>query len=890
MALSKYNQKRDFKKTAEPEGIVKATKGELHFVVQKHAASHLHYDFRLEIDGVLVSWAVPKGPSANPSDRRLAMHVEDHPMDYMDFEGTIPKGEYGGGTVMVWDIGTYRPEGAEGPVTKDNALMKKQLKERSIKIVINGSKLKGAWHLFEMKDKSDQWLLMKAKDDEAGKHIYDESSVLTGRDFDAIAKGNDVWSSEKGKLSKEEAVASKADETKETEETEGFTAEDVADAKKIKTFPHAWRPQNATLTEEAFDGDDWIFETKYDGYRALAQVVAGKTELISRNGNSFTKKYAAIAESFDGLHNDLIIDGEVVVEDPEGKSHFQWLQLYGDSPKKGKLKFYAFDILYFNGFDLRGLPLMTRKKILEAVLPKSDNIGLSPFTENKGKDAFDAAGKAGGEGIIAKKKNSHYAEGKRTKDWLKIKAISEQEMVIGGFTDPNGSRKGLGALLCGYYDKDKKLIYAGKVGTGFTEGILSELRAQLDKLIRKTTPFKAVPREERHAHWVDPKLVAQLRFSEWTDTGSMRHPVYLGLREDKAAKDVTREMPVALDETKKEVNEDKKVPKKKTGDKIKAVKQGPDGKVTKATEKKTTDKKKATKPDPNEKVTISNPDKVFWPKEKITKGDVIDYYKSISDYILPYLKDRPQSMRRNPNGIKDNGFFQKNVEGTVPDWIETEKVHSDSTNEEITYLLCQNEDTLLYMANLGCIEMNPWSSRIRTLDHPDYIIFDLDPQTVETKKIVQVLFKLKDILDTLKVPAYVKTSGGKGIHVFIPVKPKYTYEETRTFSHIISQMVLREMPEIVSLERMPAKRKNKVYLDFLQNGKGKTMASIYSLRPREGATVSTPLDWDEISEDLDLKDYNIKTVPKRLAEKGDLWKNFFDDAVDLKLVLKNLGG
>lgn len=844
MALTKYNEKRDFKKTKEPKGVVERTSGELRFVIQKHAASHLHYDFRLEIDGVLVSWAVPKGPSANPADRRLAMHVEDHPMEYMKFEGTIPKGEYGGGTVMVWDIGTYRPEEASDDVSNDNTLMKKQLKERSIKIRMNGSKLKGAWHLFEMKD--DQWLLTKAKDEASGSKIkYDETSILTGRDFDAIAAGDAVWHSNK----ENEDEAPKA----------GFSPNDVADAKKLKSFPTDWRPEKATLTDEAFDNADWIFEPKYDGYRALAFIQNGKAKLVSRNGLSFNKKYPALVRAFEGIQNDMIVDGEIVIEDADGKSRFQWLQHFGEDPKKGKMKFYAFDILYFGGYDLRGLDLMKRKKILAAVLVPDDMIRISEFTEGKGIAAFKKAEKAFTEGIIAKKKTSTYTENKRSKDWLKIKTGNEQEMVIGGFTEPSGSRTGLGALLCGYYDKDGGLVYAGKVGSGFTDSVLKDLRKKLDRLERKTFPFTANPKE-KGAHWVTPELVAQLKFSEWTETGSMRHPVFLGLREDKKAKDVVRETP-----------DSSVIPGKEATKKATTAR-----KASAKTKKKTS------------KVEFSNLDKIFWPEEKIAKGDVIAYYKDVSDYILPYLKDRPQSLRRTPNGIKDNGFFQKNVEGMVPDWVETEKVHSESTDEDITFLLCQDEDTLLYMANLGCIEMNPWSSRVGSLGHPDYIIFDLDPQGVETKKIVQVLLKIKEILDILKVPAYVKTSGGKGIHVFIPVKPKYTYEQTKSFSHIVSQMVLRAMPEIVSLERLPGKRKNKVYLDFLQNGKGKTMASVYSLRPREGATVSTPLDWDEIDETLDLKAYNIKTVPKRLKEKGDLWNGIFDDAVDLKEILKHL--
>lgn len=869
MGLEKYNQKRDFTKTKEPKGVKKSSKGELTYVIQKHAASRLHYDFRLEIDGVLVSWAVPKGPSANTSDKRLAVQTEDHPMGYYDFEGTIPKGEYGGGTVMVWDYGTYRPENSEEPASQDNKLMKKQLADGSIKIILKGKKLQGSWHLVEMKGKENMWLLMKSKDEFAGPKVkFDENSALSGLDFEGIEKNGEIYSSSKGKkLSKSEVKKEIEKEEKEAAEEKPrpeitrsdseFSATDLAEAKKIKSFPDDWRPQLATLAEEAFDDENWLFENKFDGYRALAQIKKNKVNLISRNGISFNSKYKDVVEILEKINDDVIIDGEVVVEDSKGKSHFQLLQHFDENPKEGILKFYVFDILYYNGYDLRQLELIQRKKILNAILPKFDNILFSPHTIGAGIETFKAIEKLGGEGIIAKRITSKYHQDLRTKDWLKIKTTQQQEMVIGGFTEPQGTRNGLGALLCGYFEGDD-FIYSGKVGTGFSDNVLKELRSKLDKLERKTSPFQISPKF-KGTHWVAPKLVAQLKFTEWTDAGSMRHPVFLGLREDKEAKDVTREKDIVAK------------PNSKTAKSKKAI------------------QKKAKPMDISDsKVEFSNLDKIFWPTEKYTKGDVIDYYNSISDYILPYLKDRPESLKRTPNGIEKEGFFQKNVEGQVPDWIKTRKLKSKSTGESITYLLCQDRDTLLFMANWGCIEINPWSSRVGTLNNPDYIIFDLDPNEADMKKIVKTGLVLKEILDTLQVPAYLKTSGGKGLHVFIPVLPKYTYDQTRTFSHLVSQMVLKKLPEIVSLERSPAKRKGKVYLDFLQNGKGKTMASIYSLRPRDGANVSTPLDWDEINDKLNFSDFNIKTIPKRLEEKGDLWKDIFKDKVDLKSILDKI--
>ena len=868
MALDKYNKKRDFEKTNEPKGIVKPSKGALKFVVQKHAASHLHYDFRLEIDGVLVSWAVPKGPSADPSVKRLAMQTEDHPMEYLDFEGTIPQGEYGGGTVMVWDIGTYHAD-ENDDLKQDNSLMKKQLSSGSIKIVLNGSKLKGSWALVKMKGDGNQWLLIKHKDDYANVNSeYSPLSVLTNRDLDEISKSNEVWHSDKD--------VDTAVEDKETKKKlSGFSKELLKGAIKLQSFPD-WQPMLATLADEPFDNEDWIFETKYDGYRALAEIKGGKVRLVSRNGNTFTK-YDEISKELQVV-NDVILDGEIVVEDANGDSKFQWLQHFDDRPKKSILKYYVFDVLYFNGFDLRDIPLLIRKKILKTILPKLSNVIYSDHVEESGVLAFKNAEKENGEGIIAKKSNSKYLSGKRSKNWLKIKIQKQQEMVIGGFTEPQGGRHGIGALLCGYYDNGK-LLFSGKVGTGFTESILMELRKNLDKIERKTSPF-ADPPKESDVHWVSPILVAQVKFSEMTITNKMRHPVYLGLRADKDASEVTLETPNFATDNIDERHIDKDQSNVKSTYKTSTSKKGqaiiPET-LTSAIAKKLSDK-----------VEFTNLDKVFWPVEKITKGDVISYYNKISDYILPYLIDRPQSLRRTPNGIKDQGFFQKNVAGIVPKWVKTRKIKSDSKEDSIEYLLCQDKDTLLYLANLGCIELNPWSSRVGSLNNPDYIIFDLDPKDAPMKNIILTAQKVKEILDKLKVPSFIKTSGGNGLHVFIPIQKKYSYEQTKTFSHLVSQMVNRELPDITSLERMPVKRKGKVYLDFLQNGKGKTMASIYSLRPREGAGVSTPLEWSEINDALNLKDYNYFTIFKRLEEKGDLWKDIFENPIDLKQVLANL--
>lgn len=914
MKLSEYNRKRDFSKTAEPKGKVKKSDKVLRFVIQKHGASRLHYDFRLEIDGVLVSWAVPKGPIADTSVKRLAMHVEDHPMDYIDFEGTIPKGQYGGGTVMVWDTGTFLAEGSDD-YTESQKMLRKMLKEGNIKVVMHGKKLKGSYHLVQMKG-GQEWLLMKGKDEYADKKEFDQTSVLTGRTLEEIEKDkkSEVWQSNREE--KKEAhndkdnILSKVTETgTETSSAPTFTPQDVADAKPLKSFPDKWLPQLATLTDEVFDNDEWIFENKYDGYRALIQVNKGKVNLMSRNGISFNQKYADLVDAFGIIKDDVILDGEIVVEDEEGRSRFQWLQYYMENPGRGRLKCYVFDILYFNGFDLTPLELLQRKRILEALLPKTEDIIYSGHIVGKGTKALKEAEKRGAEGLIAKKIASRYQINKRSKDWLKIKITKEQEMVIGGYTEPKGSRQGFGSLLLGYYENGK-FVYSGKCGTGFNEESLKDMYAKLKTLETDTSPFAVKPKE-RGAHWVKPEMVAQIKYTEWTETNSLRHPVFLALRNDKDPKDVGREQakhltPEGTTSNIKEMGPDTASGETKTKKTVKAKAktentQNPKPKTEakdktskKAAVPKKTTAKKATKAGKKgwdtDKVEVTNLDKIFWPKEGYTKGDVIAYYDEMAEYVLPFIKDRPQSMRRTPNGIAGDGFFQKNVAGQAPDWATTEIIHSESTNEDIEFLVCNDKETLIYMANLGCIEINPWSSRVGSLDNPDYIIFDLDPNEASMEQLVTTAKKVKEILDSLNIKGYLKTSGGKGLHIFIPIKPKYTYEQSRDFSHIISQAVHNALPDITSLERMPKKRIGKVYMDFLQNGKGKTMSCAYSLRPREGATASTPLEWEELdNKKFNVKDYNIITLPKRVKEKGDLWADFFDNAVDLKKVLEKLG-
>lgn len=857
MSIKKYNQKRDFKQTSEPKGKKEKSHKKLIFVIQKHDASRLHFDFRLELDGVLKSWAVPKGLSTDPSVKRLAMHVEDHPFSYKDFEGLIPEGNYGAGTVMVWDNGTYHSLLSSDP-NESEKILKQQYKDGDLKLILNGKKIKGEYHLFRMNKERDQWLIKKGKDEYANTKIESEElSVKSGKTLEEIAKGN-KFKKEELKLSKNKSVSNK----KQVEESKGNEIKSVYNSNPFDPKENI-SPMLATLSDQPFNSKDYIFEIKLDGYRAIASLDNKGKRFYSRNGIDFSQKFSDIYDQLDSAFIDtvksIVVDGEIIALDTNGSSSFQRLQNYlrdKNNKSKGKdkdtrsnskasLVYYVFDILFLNGKDLRGLELTDRKELLKKVIKKSSksNIKLLKHIANNGEDLYDAACEQGFEGIIAKKKDSYYQSGIRSLDWLKIKSHKQQEAIIAGYTNPKGSRYFTGGLVLAVNEKTK-LKYIGNVGTGFTEEELKRLEKLFKPVTVNTPTLDDYTGNESEVNWLKPQYICEVKYSEWTEDGYLRHPVYLGLREDKKVHDIKKEEPVKAK-------------------KIKQLKL------------------------PSE-VQLTNLNKIYWPEDKYTKGDLIDYYRSISKYILPYLKDRPESLRRNPDGIKDKGFFQKDVQGKVPEWIETIEIFSESTGELIDFMVCNNEETLLYMANLGCIELNPWSSRIGTIDMPDYAVFDLDPLAVDFKAVVKVALEIKKILDEIKIKGFVKTSGSKGIHIYIPLGARYNYEQTQQFVHIIELIVKKRLPDLTSLERLPSERKGRVYLDYLQNGKGKTMASIYSARPKMGATVSTPLDWSEVNAKLNPGKFTIKTVPKRLEKEGDLWDGLLSSSINLKKVLTSL--
>jgi bifunctional non-homologous end joining protein LigD len=859
MSLTSYRKKRNPKKTPEPFTSHSKHNGSLHFVVQKHAASHLHYDFRLENHGVLKSWAVPKGVSLDPSIKRLAMEVEDHPYDYRTFEGIIPAGNYGAGTVMVWDEGEYY---ANPNLSKEEneKLIAEQWKKGNLKFFLKGKKLKGHFALVKMRGrgKGNEWLILKKEDEYANKPIHNEDkSVQTGRTLEAIAQNKKkVWISNR-KSSREEVHETPAVPKIKMASTKSVL-KDIDFTGTVKgPLPENVKPMLATLVDKPFDRPGWIFELKWDGYRILSQVKNKAVRLYTRNNNTYNEMFPQLVRELKKCPYNAVFDGELVILDEEGISRFQLLQNYMRT-KEGTLAYYIFDILYLNGYDLHRLPLKKRLEILKKVIVPSDLIRLSDSIEEKGTALFEAAKKNKLEGIIAKSLDSPYQFDQRSLNWLKIKILHEQEAIICGFTKPRGGRKHFGALILGIY-KDKTLTYIGHTGGGFNDSGLKSLYTKLQPLITKTCPFKVKPKTNMPVSWVKPKLMCQVKFQEWTSDGSMRQPIFLGLREDKKPKEVQEEVPKLTQ---------KVIPVKKT---------------KMANKESVSSQKYAIQT----KANLTHLDKIFWPEEGYTKGDVIQYYQNVASFILPYLKDRPESLLRHPNGIEQEGFFQKNITDTVPSWVKTVPIKSESTGETINYLLCQNKDTLAYMNNLGCIEINPWNSVAQNPDYPDYILLDFDPVDVPNPQIMEVVLTAKSIMDKVELPGYCKTSGGRGMHVHIPLKRKYTFDQAKDFVHFLCMVIHQKTPGLTSLERSPSKRKGLVYLDYLQNRQGATTATAYSLRPRPHATISTPLEWKEVTRDLNPAEFNLKTILPRLKKKGDLWKGVLGPGINMK---KCLGG
>ena len=624
----------------------------------------------------------------------------------------------------------------------------------------------------------------------------------------------------------------------------------------------------AKEAENAFDDNNWIFEIKWDGYRAIAEVTANDVKFYSRNGISFKNSYPIIFEELKKIKQKIVLDGEIVVLNEGGKSDFQKLQHYGENPEY-PLCYYVFDILSFNTKDICDHPLIERKKLLKKILKETDVIKYSDHIVGKGINFFKAAQEKELEGIMGKKADSAYYKGKRSSEWLKIKHHHSQEAIIVGFTEPTGGRKYFGALVLAIKDGDK-FKYVGHTGSGFTEKTLKETYNLLKPLIKKTSPFDERVKTNSPVTWVQPKYVCEIKFTEWTSDHKMRHPIFLQIREDKNINEVIMATTKPVKKKTKQL-----ITKTVSSQKIKNEKTKESelafGKI---------------------KVKTSNVSKIYFPKEKITKGMVIDYYQQIADYILPYLQDRPESLKRNPNGINDPGFFHKDAGVDAPTWIKSKKIYSESAKKDIDYIICNDKATLAYLNNLGCIELNPWNSTIKSLDNPDYMIIDIDPSEKNNfDQVIETANAFNELLDKGVAESFCKTSGATGLHIYVPMAKKYSYDQTKDFAHLLCTMVSEQLPSFTTLERNLQKRGNKkIYLDYLQNRRGQTLACAYSLRPRAGATVSTPLEWKEVKKGLRPSEFTITSIFERLKNTGDLFKGVFGKNIDLKKTLDKISG
>jgi bifunctional non-homologous end joining protein LigD len=859
--LERYRAKRDFSKTAEPSGVPKtqsaqhaasaAAAGSLPFVIQKHAATRLHYDFRLGLHGVLKSWAVTKGPSFVPGDKRLAVEVEDHPMEYGGFEGTIPKGQYGGGTVMLWDEGTWEPLGdADASLAKGN-----------LKFILHGTKLHGKWVLVRMggkaaKEAKPNWLLIK-EHDEYEQTAEDEpivekapNSVLTQRDMDAIARdGDHVWQSNRPETSKPRtSIAAKPSSAQSVP----FAPPGLPG--KAEALPAFIAPQLASEAASPPVGEHWVHELKLDGYRMQAHIdTTGKVRLFTRSGLDWTHRMPAVARALGRFKvESAILDGEVVVLSPSGQSSFADLQAAFDEGASHPLTYFVFDLLHLNGKNLRPLPLTERKQILAQMLetmPEQETVRYGQHIATEGAPIFAEACRLGAEGIISKLSSSAYTSG-RSKSWIKIKCVRRQELVIGGFTKPANGTEGIGALLLGYYE-DKKLVYAGRAGTGFTQASSRKLRQQLEAMRQKGMPFAAVPpTAAKEALWVKPELVAEVQFSTWTADNLVRQASFKGLREDKKAVEVRREVADASLSAKAEAAE---------------VKKG------KATAKAAPPKPVGGSPAPLTAATpsklgfrVTHPDKIIDPETALTKQALIDYYLAVAERMLPHVVGRPLSLVRCPNGTGKKCFYQKHLGPGMPPGIEGVEIPNQKDKGTETYVTVQGAEALAGLAQMNVLEIHPWGSTNADLEHPDRIIFDLDPdEAVSWPTLCASALEVKERLGKLGLESFVKTTGGKGLHVVAPIRPKYEWERIKAFTHAFTLQMEQDNSKLYISKMSKAARKNKIFVDYLRNERDATAVAPYSSRARLGMSAALPLEWGELKS---------SKAPRFLIADFDEWR------------------
>lgn len=856
MTLAEYHRKRHFSKTAEPKGksLGKTVKRkQLSFVIQKHAATRLHFDFRLELDGVLKSWAVPKGPSLNPSEKRLAVAVEDHPLAYAKFEGTIPAGEYGAGEVIVWDRGYWIPDGDPH----------ESLRRGKLEFELQGERLAGHWRLIQIRGREGgkNWLLMKRHDEAVTEDeeitAAETASIVSGRTLDEIAAG---------KLAvKKTAKRSSRPRQPRSRLTSRSSSRSQSRGEQASS-PALVEPQLAQLAKRVPSGDEWIHEIKYDGYRLMCVVANGTAKLFTRRQLDWTHRFASIATAAAQLPVETaLLDGEIVALSDNGISNFQALQNSLQGIESQPLAYYIFDLLQVDGEDLRELPLVERKARLKTIVPKSDRgrIRFSDHISGNGEIFLEHGCQVGLEGIISKRGDRPYTSG-RSDDWLKIKCHQEEEFVIGGFTISEADKRGFGALLIGYF-QGRNLVYAGRVGTGYSAKLLRSLRVEFDRLLVDVCPFATVPARERGAEvrWVRPSLVAQIQFTGWTDDQRLRHPSFLGLREDKTARSVGRPESLDLANGGRTVATRTKQPAKKSGPR-------------KSRRSKSTTDKPSAPAELQVDYPFTNPDRVLYPDSGITKLDLGSYYQQAAEWILPYLEDRPLSLLRCPEGQSKACFFQKHAAAGTPDALRRIEITEKDGPE--TYLIADNLPGLLSLAQMGVLEIHVWGSRADRLEHPDWFVMDLDPAPeVPWQQVVESAFLLRDFFAQLDLQTFVKVTGGKGLHLVAPLSPRRaTWDEVKSFTHQVAQAFADQFPDRYLAKMSKAARRGKIFLDYLRNDRGSTAIAPYSTRAKPAAPISVPLTWKELTADIHSDHWRIENIAERLKKQRDPWEGLFE--------------
>jgi len=906
--LEDYNRKRDFDRTPEPKGPGGPhSPGPLRFVVQMHDARRLHYDFRIELDGVLISWAVPKGPTLDPNEKRLAVKVEDHPIDYGAFEGIIPEQEYGAGEVIVWDRGTYSPD-EDGEFCWDNReraqnKVREGLARGKISIFLEGEKLRGSFAFVKLKNKDKEWLLIKHKDSFAKEGFDIEakpSSVDSGRTLADVREGMTLNPHPQGWPS---PLLEKGD---------------------LRPFPKQIAPMLASPADAPFMRKGWVFEPKLDGIRAICYVQPNKVTILSRNGNDLSSQYPALCKDLAQLGLELVLDGEIIALDETGRPSFQMLQQRMNLTKAQDIRraeeavpatYYVFDILHCNGRALDRLPFKDRRAILKTRIPGHTAVKLIQQFDEDGEAAYAVCTGMGLEGVVGKRIDSIYEQGRRSQSWLKLKSSLSDDFIVGGYTEGTGSRKAsFGSLILGQYNEKGELDYVGGVGTGFDSSMIDEMLALMKPLVTAKCPFKRRPQDKTNPTWIKPQIVVEVKFAQRTKDKILRWPVFLRVRDELAASDAV-EKQVVVSQSVRAVAEP--AAHYDTQDALareclRIVAQLQEAKET------------LDLLCEGNKIAFSNLSKVFWPADKIapvTKRDYAIYLAGVAPYVLPHLKDRPLTMVRYPNGIYKSRFYQKHWEKGLPHFVETIGIFSETNQGDGEFLICNNLSTLIWLAQIADLELHTSHARInyaidggshsRTftgseknlegslLNYPDFLIFDLDPYLYSGsekpgeepelhdegfQKACDVAFYLKETLDHMSIKSFIKTSGRTGLHIYIPIVRNVDYKTVREMCEIVGRQLLKEHSDKITMEYAVNKRDGKIFLDYAMNARGKSLASIYSPRVAAHASVSTPLTWQELRK-VYPTDFTIHTLPARLKERGDIWRDILSHKNDLEKIL-----